>query len=258
MAASCPNEPLEDDIRGLSDDTDDGGITRAYKWDCDRIRTKTSALIRSDEMTVAEFQKLNRINSNSYARFMELSGRYCGIDNQTYDAAHKFLLRRQRKGRKMHKAKKNTPEDAAKYDVSGIEIFGEREEDVTIFDTCDDVRTKIQAHLRRPGITQASFLREIGKMYGEARPFQSKQLSDFLAKRGATAGNTSSVYYASYVYFEKLRLKSGASKSTKRQEIESQQPNGMPTDRRRERYWVPNGTFPHEDEFGTVRTLPLK
>ena len=252
-----PKEPVEDSMMSLSDNTKDDSVPRAYKWDCNQIRAKINALIRSGEMKVTQFQRLNRINSNSYARFMRLKGPYCGIDNQTYDAAHTFFLSREQKGIKVPKANQAAPDDVAKYDVSDIEIPGELEGDVTIFDTCDDVRGKIQAHLRRPGITQASFLREIGKMYGQARSIQGKQLSDFLRKAGATAGNTSSVYYASYVYFEKLRLKSGTRKSHKRQEVEIQHPNGMPTDRRRERSWVPNGAFPYEDEFGIVSSWPL-
>ena len=202
---------------------------------------------------MTEFQRENGINSNSYGRFMKLKGPYSGSDNQTYHAGHKFFLRRERKGIKAPKAKKARPEDLERYDVSAISLPGEGDGDVPIYDTCDDLRSKIQAHLRNPGITQAALCCEIGKQYTPARSIQSKQMSDFLTKKGATAGSQSVVFYGGYVYFEKLRIKTGGKKTQKRKDVEIEQRNGMPRDRRDNRgYWVPNGCNVYEDAFGKV------
>lgn len=75
-----------------------------------------------------------------------------------------------------------------------------------IHDTCDDVRRKVRAHLRKPGVTQAEFCREISKCLGRGETsIQSAQLASFLKKKGPMAGNTSKAFYASYVYFEKMQ-----------------------------------------------------
>lgn len=204
-------------------------------------------------MKVTHFQRDLGINSNSYGRFMKLKGPYSGIDNQTYHAAHAFFLQRERSGIKAPRAKKAKAEDLAKFDVSNVQnLPGEEEEDVSIYDTCDDIRAKIQSHLRQPGITQASFLREIVKTYTTPQSIQSKQLSDFLSKRGANSGNTSRVYYASYVYFEKLRLKWAQEKTKKRKDVEKIFPGGMERDRVLN--WVIARADERmvEDEFGRI------
>ena len=121
-----------------------------------------------------------------------------------------------------------------------------------VFDTCDDVRSKIQAHLKEPGITQASFCRELAKTYSRPTSFQSKQVADFLRKKGALAGNISGVYYASYVFFEKLRLKNGQPKSQKRKSVEAIHPHGMERARLRNYFICSAGAQPYEDQFGRV------
>ncbi len=218
------------------DDDDDGPLI--YKWNCNQIRTKINQLIRSGEMKVTEFQRSLSINSNSYGRFMKLQGPLSGCDNQTYHAAHKYFLRRERKGVKLLKPKKAKEEDSARWDVSDIHIEGEESDDIETYDTCDDLRPKIQAHLRNPGITQVAFGRQIGSMYRPPRGVQSKQLSDFLKKRGATSGNTSVVYYGAYLYFEKLRIKNGAKKTMKRLEVEDTVPEGMTREQTYNQHYV--------------------
>jgi hypothetical protein len=63
-------------------------------------------------------------------------------------------------------------------------------------------------------------LREIAKTYGPEKKIQSKVLNEFLGKRGPGAGNTSSVYYGSYVFFEKVRVRDGKAKTKVRMEME--------------------------------------
>lgn len=120
-------------------------------------------------------------------------------------------------------SKNMTKEDENKFDVSGAELEGVREGNVPVFDTCDDVRTKIEGHLRKNNVTQAAFARAIAACQGEdGTPIQGKQITDFChkGKRGPMSGNTSKACYASYVYFEKLRIKEGKKKSKKREDME--------------------------------------
>lgn len=45
-------------------------------------------------------------------------------------------------------------------------------------------------------------------------------MQSFRGKKGPDAGNTSSVFYSAYVFFEKIRIKQGKPKSQKRKEME--------------------------------------
>jgi len=97
----------------------------------------------------------------------------------------------------------------------------EESDSVEAYDSCDEVRRKINAHLRKPGITQAQFLKTIAAQFHARRAMklQSKQLNDFRAK-GADAGNTSAGFYGRYVFFEKVKVKEGRPKSKHRVEME--------------------------------------
>src|SRR5690606_11931588 len=55
---------------------------------------------------------------------------------------------------------------------------------------------------------------------GAHATIQSKHLADFLGKAGPLAGNCSRVYYAGFVFFEKIRLALGEDKSAHRREME--------------------------------------
>lgn len=78
----------------------------------------------------------------------------------------------------------------------------------------------MNAHLKLPGVTQASFLRNVSAQFPDKRRIQSSQLGAFRSKKGPYAGNTSSVYYGAYVYLEKLRIKENKPKGKKREEME--------------------------------------
>lgn len=123
-------------------------------------------------------------------------------------------------------------------------------------DTCDDIRRKINAHLKKPGVTQAQFLRDIAASYKRApRKIQSSQLSSFRSRKGACGGNTSSVYYGAYVFFEKMRVAEKKQKSKMRREMEDIHSlhGGMDTVSRPHKYVVPVGTAPYTDKYGRVR-----
>ncbi|KAH0562807.1 hypothetical protein GP486_002569, partial [Trichoglossum hirsutum] len=198
---------------------------------CDQIRRKINNLINSGEMKVTHFQRQCNINSNSYGRFMKLKGPYSGADNQTYEAAFIFFKKRELAGIKPQK-KKAVAKDLDKFDVSdpALKLDGEDEGEVEIYDTCDEIRRKINAHLRNDGVTKAGLCRAIGKMTPAGTPINGKSMDDFLRKKGPEEGGGTNCFYGAYVFFEKLRIKQGKPKSKLRQEME--------------KIWASRGGFP--------------
>ncbi|RDW90519.1 uncharacterized protein DSM5745_02294 [Aspergillus mulundensis] len=114
---------------------------------------------------------------------------------------------------------------ARKYDVSSVTLPGEETSDVQVYDTCDEVRKKIRAVLKDPLMTRAAFCREISKTFPDRagnkdRTLQGTTLNSFLSKSGPREGRTSLIFYASYVFFEKLRIRDGKEKSEFRKKME--------------------------------------
>ncbi|TGO50751.1 hypothetical protein BOTNAR_0381g00020 [Botryotinia narcissicola] len=181
---------------------------------CDQIRRKIRTFLESGEMKVTEFQKKIGTNSRSYGAFMGQSGKFKGDQSNVYLNAFIFFKKRELQGVKPPKKPKvSKAEEVKKFDVSAVKLDGESTISVPIYDSCDEVRKKIRAYLREPGIA---------KTYPEEKKIQSKVLNDFLGKKGPSAGNTSSTYYAAYFFFEKLRIRDGKPKSKHREEMEKQ------------------------------------
>jgi hypothetical protein len=106
-----------------------------------------------------------------------------------------------------------------------IHLDGEETDSVPIYDSCDEVRRKVNAHLRKSDVTQAQFLKDLCALLheGHRKPtkgFQSSQLARFRGMSGAVSGNTSAIYYVAYVFFEKERLAAKKPKSQHREDME--------------------------------------
>jgi hypothetical protein len=126
---------------------------------------------------------------------------------------------------------------------------------LTQTDTCDEIRRRINAYLKKPGVTQAQFLRDIAaQFHAEPKKPQQTQLSAFRSKKRPYAGNTSSIFYGSYVFFEKRRIKEGKPKGKKRLEMEAiwAKEGGMTTDRRRDSVWAPADASVSQDKYGRI------
>ena len=80
----------------------------------------------------------------------------------------------------------------------------DEERDVDVFDTCDEIRKKINAHLMKPGVTQAQFCRNLTEQLHGTGKVATSQLTTFRSKKGPNAGATSGTFYAAYVFFEKV------------------------------------------------------
>lgn len=209
------------------DSSDDDPRLDILKWSCDQIRRKIHNFINSGEMKIGQFQDVLGVTSRGYNAFLRQNGQMKGAESNTYASAHRFFAKRELQGIKEPKKKAATSKKAKKeaeqkFDVSGIHLDGEEDVEVEIYDTCDVVRRKIRAHLRDPAVTQAGFLRDIAKTYPASmnKKIAAKSLNDFLSKSGANVGNTSSVFYAAYVFFEKLRIRDGKPKTKFREEME--------------------------------------
>lgn len=165
--------------------------------------------------------------------------------------------------KKSKKAKAPSPSPPS-VDLFSVYLEGEDEGEVEIYDSCDELRRKITAHILDTGMTKATFIRDIiraasSEGYPIAR-IQHKQLSDFLALKGATGGASSKVCYASYVYFEKKRIAEGEAKSEHRLDMEDEWEGegGLPRERgyRQTGYFIPAGMVLVENELGRFRSVP--
>ncbi|OGM42360.1 hypothetical protein ABOM_007866 [Aspergillus bombycis] len=229
------------------------------KWDCNQIRRKIKNFIESKEMKIGEFQDTIRVSSRSYNAFLNLSGKMRGSESNTYAYAHRFFAKRELQGIKERKNKRISKQaklDSEKrYDVSGIHLPGEEECKVMVFDTCDEVRKKIRAYLRNPNVTKAGFLREIVKAYPPEQDvkLQGNSLTRFLNMAGPNAGNTNAVFYAAYVFFEKLRIRDDRPKTKFREEMEKiwGRQGGFDTTTARHRgVWCHESEFEYVDKYG--------
>lgn len=235
---------------------------------CDQIRRMIHQFIESGEMKVGQFRDAINVTSGSYLRFMGQSGRDKGMGSDTFDKAWAFFKKRELAGKPMPKKKAKTAankdagikkpgcETAGGHDLSGIHLDGEENDNVAVHDSCDEIRKKINVHLRKEGIVTAAFLRDLQAQYHTSKApskIQNSQLSRFRGNKGADAGNTSCIYYASYCFFEKLRIAEGKKKSAHRVDMEKiWGRNGMDKDRIRNHYWCPAGKVPVQDKYGRV------
>lgn len=142
--------------------------------------------------------------------------------------------------------------------MSSIHLDGESDQSVPVWDTCDVVRKKINAHLRDPDVTKAQFLRDIAKAAypGTDKKLNANVLNDFLSKSGANAGNTSSVFYAAYVFFEKLRIRDNKPKTKFREEMEAvwRHKGGFDcVTPSHHGVWVTKGERPYVDKYGMLK-----
>lgn len=142
--------------------------------------------------------------------------------------------------------------------MSGISLPGDDEAKVPVYEACDVVRRKINAHMRDPQVTQEGFVRDITKAaypQGQKKP-STKTMNDFMWKKGPRAGNTSAVFYAAYAFFEKLRIRDEKPKTKFREEMESirKKENGFDVEypSSRGRWCGANGAV-MENQYGKVQ-----
>lgn len=224
-----------------------------------QVRRRIREFIEGGNMKVGEFQQALGITSTSYQRFMRMTGSDEGSGTTIYPRAFRFFRKRELQGLKAAPARKpatKKPRKAAQQDqlldVGGVALDGEDTEEVPVYDTCDEVRRKVRAFLRKPDVSQQAFCRAISACCEEDRKVQSRQLNAFLGKKGPMEGNTSPAFYGSYVFLEKLRIKEGKPKSKMREEMEGIYRNGVNTTDVQNRWICKGNTRPTRDKYGRV------
>ncbi|KAL5323559.1 hypothetical protein ACEPPN_008098 [Leptodophora sp. 'Broadleaf-Isolate-01'] len=192
----------------------DDDICQNITISCNAVRAKVRRFLESGEMKVGEFQRAIGASSTIYGKFMNQNGPYKGSGSSVYRNAFAFFKLRELNGVKITKKKKVEGTTAEKGGKAGtksdtnfedITLEGEEENEVPVYDSCDEIRRKIRQYISKTGMTQAAFAREIAKSFHPEKKVSG--LAAFLGKKGPAAGNTSSVFYGSYVFFEKMRIK---------------------------------------------------
>ena len=159
-----------------------------------------------------------------------------GSESNTYVNALKFSQKREEKGIKMPRkqtAKQRVSSGSGKSkgsvdtDVADVHLNGEEDESVPIYDTCDELREKLVAHLRGEGATQAATARAIAAQFPGDIKVSVGQLQTFLGGKGPRKGGDSRVFHGGYVPMEKLRIENKKPKTRFRQEMEAQWPEGF-------------------------------
>jgi len=242
-----------------------------------QVRGKIRRLIESGELGVGQFCDTIGVSQTSYRRFMGQSGNNHGNQSDCYSNAWAYLKKRQIAGMKISNKKAKTGDASSSTapgpgsgssasgsgsdamtakDLADIHVPGEETDTVEIYDSCDEIRRKRAAHLRKPGVTRAQFCRDLVEMYktSERRPnqIQGTQVTTFQSRSGADVGNTSCVFYAAYVFFEKMRLKEKKPKSKHREGMEQAwgKEEGMITDRRQDHVFAHVSQTVTKDKFG--------
>ncbi|KXX73484.1 hypothetical protein MMYC01_209130 [Madurella mycetomatis] len=207
---------------------------------CDQVRRKINHLIDSGAITKTAFAREIGVSTNSLSNFLRMKGSMAGSGCAAYGASLEYFKKREIADIKVPAKKQKTAAAAtavggkrrrgatsnAAVDLSDIELDGEEDDEVPVYDTCDEIRRKITAHLKKPGVTQAQLCRDIyAQLKGPCRPknpFQGSQLASFRGMKGALSNSKSALYYGAYVFFEKLRIKEGKPKSNHRKEMENE------------------------------------
>jgi len=204
---------------------------------CGQVRRKINRLLDSGAMTKTAFAKEIGVSAKSLTGYLGTSGPDNGSGFAAYGAAWEYFKKREIAGVKLSVKKQKTSAASsgsgtaakaasAAADISDIVLPGEDQDAVPVYDSCDEVRRKINAHLKKPGVTQAQFCRDIyAQLKGPSRPekpFQGVQLARFRETKGALSGAKSPIFYGAYVFFEKMRIKERKPKSKHRSDMEKQ------------------------------------
>jgi hypothetical protein len=125
-----------------------------------------------------------------------------------------------------------------------------------MFESCDEIRKKINIHLDTAKTTKNAFLKDIARAaYGGSRNIQAKQLNDFQIKKGATAGAASCVYYAAYVYFEKKRIAENEPKGRHRKNMETKWGSAGMAREQQKGFWLGPGESVRQDVLGGYKII---
>lgn len=237
----------------------------------DTIRNKIWVWIDSGAQKVSEFQDTIGVSATAYNAIMRGNGPKAGRESRTYERAGVFFRERQLQGlpqrlpasarKKVKTADKTRAESQFLGVPADIELTGEKQGAVPVYETCDTMWRQIRTLLKKVGVTQAAYLQAIAKCIPGEPVIQPRVLRDFLSRRGPAIGCKSLAFYGSYVFFEKRRVKEGKPKSKFRQEMEEVHGDkGMDIehDPRTSRLILHNSQDAFRDKYGKLQVPPLR
>ncbi|KAK3951213.1 RNA ligase-domain-containing protein [Pseudoneurospora amorphoporcata] len=227
-----------------ADELEDIIINQPMTDNCDQVRRKINRALDAGIITKTALAGEIGVSVKSLTGFLREHGAFKGQGYSSYPAAWEYFKKLEVFGYKIPNktsaAKKRKTDSAAGaeagaansagVDISDVHLEGEETDEVPVYDTCDEIRRKIDAYLKRPGVTMAQFCRDIHAQHQSAkRPanIHTSQLTRFRGMNGARAGATSSVFYGAYVFFEKLRIKEKKPMTKHRQDMEEAWPAGF-------------------------------
>jgi hypothetical protein len=193
---------------------------------------------------------------------MRQNGPWKGEKGDTFPSALWYLQLREREGvalpKKSATRKKKVKEEKV------VELEREKTDNVPVFDTCDEVRRKINVYLRQSGNSQGSLRTILSSQFQHTpRTITVSQLEQFRNARGPNVGNTNLVFYSAYVFFEKQRLCSKKQKSKMREKMEEiyGEVGGVNVKIPTDKYgaWIgaqEKGAYVRLDKFGLVNVYP--
>ena len=235
---SIPLSVLGDDNDNDNLNTSNNTPVVAYEEDCDYVRGKISEFLAEKTMTQLEFLKIISCSTDSLRRFMKLKGNWNGTHNSVYWAAKKYFLSISQESESSAKKRKWEQEQLNQLkktklqmklekralksynkdlfeSVLDIQLLGENESKVPVYDSCDEIREKSLDFIDQCGLRTKEWLRLIGNV-------NTKSWNDFLSYQGEKAGASNRSYYYSYVFLEKVRIVRNDEKSPSRLLAEQQ------------------------------------
>ena len=186
---------------------------------CNDVRKLINRLIDSRECTKTSICDQIGVSRTSFYAFMGQDGTWNGRKTDTFPLALHYFQQRERDGVPM--PRKYSPRKRKPTAADLIVLEGQDEDKVPVFDTCNTIRRKINAYMRRDGVTQRTFLPELSAQFCKTPTvITSSHFAKFRLGKGPNIGNANPVFYAAYVFFEKARVAAKTKKSRLRNEME--------------------------------------
>lgn len=244
-------------------------------YTCHMVRKKIKAWTDSGAQKVSDFQDEVGISPEGYANFMNRQGTWDGEYCDLYMLAARFFRKRELQGlplsvpksttkktktddkasgKKTSDSKKTIKSSDDILDVSGVELPGEAEMRVQVYDTCGEMRKRLRK-LQTQGCSQAAICRALSTSYpeGSGKSVTATNMRSFMSNKGVMGGNTSNAFYGGYVFFEKRRIKDGKPKSKFREEMEQVHEAGVDVERNLNGpCWLRAGESVSFDKYGQV------
>ncbi|KAF9479052.1 hypothetical protein BDN70DRAFT_879209 [Pholiota conissans] len=176
---------------------------------------------------------------DSATPFAEVSQQKAALQNIDQPLDSEKPAKKARKDASGSKAKAQEAAVSGSGPASWKDIELEVNEDgmVPVYDDCAEIRRKIRILQKDPKFKTAPWLREIGGI-------NSNSFNRFMQAKKRQDGCGNRIYYAAYVYFEKVRIFEKKKKSKKREENEAEHPEGFSTEIPRQvAYIVPRGFY---------------